>query len=500
MNIFGEDKRLLLAVFFGGFAILELEILTPRILSPVFGGTIFVWSSIIAATLAYLSLGYFYGGKLVDSGKININRLGIAMLITGIYIALFPLISRSVLYFSNGFGVMYGPLISAFILLAVPMFLLGIVSPSAIKLITKSLESVGSRAGEIFAFGTIGSIAGALITGFYLIPSIGVFSASIATGLLLIIISFLLIRSRIKYATILIIALLFTIPQQKPPEILESFDSYYGQIRVRDHDFRGYGTIRKVYLDTISQSSMNVNTQGNEMGYIEYFEMPLMYNKDYKRALMIGLGGGITTKDLVNKYNLDVDVVEIEPRMLDVAEEYFYWNDEADIYFDDARHFLNTADKYDIIFLDIGYVFPTWHLYTLEAFQQYSNHLNDNGALVINLFSAKEGEDGRVTQSLYKTLAQVFKGVLILRDPSANASETQSMAVLALKKEIDRERFSSLEHRLSMQEILDDNANLIIGDSTILNTDDHPVAEFYDYESWETFGLVSQDRIKYFLP
>lgn len=495
-----EDKKLLLAVFFAGFAVLELEILTPRILSPVFGGTIFVWSSIIAATLAYLSLGYFSGGKLADRGKININRVGFVLLITGVYVALLPFISRSLLPLTNDFGVMFGPLISAFALLAIPMFLLGLVSPSAIKLITKSLERVGSRAGEIFAFGTLGSIAGALITGFVLIPSIGVAAASTVTGLVLIVISFFLIKSRTKYLAILLIASLFLVPQQQPPEILESFDSFYGQIRVIDHNFGEYGTVRRVYLDTLPQSAVNVNTRENEMGYIEFFEIPLLYNSGYTRALMIGLGGGATAKEMVNKHNLEMDVVEIEPRMLDLAEEYFYWEGEATVYFDDARHFLSSAGTYDVIFIDIGYVFPTWHLYTLEAFQQYSDHLNGDGALVINLFSGKEGKHGRVTQTLFKTLERVFGDVFLLRDPSSDPDDTHAMALLAFKKEIERGKFSSLPHRLSMQEILDDNDNFIIQDSIVLNTDDRPVAEFYDYESWETFGLIGRDRLKYFLP
>ena len=43
-----------------------LEIVGTRLLAPVFGGSLLVWASQIAVTLAALSLGYYAGGLLAD--------------------------------------------------------------------------------------------------------------------------------------------------------------------------------------------------------------------------------------------------------------------------------------------------------------------------------------------------------------------------------------------------------------------------------------------------
>ena len=54
---------LYLTEFITGFTILFLEIIGSRLISPVYGNTIFVWSSLIGVTIASLALGYYLGGK-----------------------------------------------------------------------------------------------------------------------------------------------------------------------------------------------------------------------------------------------------------------------------------------------------------------------------------------------------------------------------------------------------------------------------------------------------
>ena len=50
-------------VFISGAAVMVLEVLGSRVLSPYFGNTLFVWGSLIGVVLTGLSLGYTYGGK-----------------------------------------------------------------------------------------------------------------------------------------------------------------------------------------------------------------------------------------------------------------------------------------------------------------------------------------------------------------------------------------------------------------------------------------------------
>lgn len=64
---FLRKRFLLLVVFITGAAVLILEVVAVRVLSPYYGNTIFTVSSVIGVVLAALSLGYYLGGKLADS-------------------------------------------------------------------------------------------------------------------------------------------------------------------------------------------------------------------------------------------------------------------------------------------------------------------------------------------------------------------------------------------------------------------------------------------------
>ena len=94
-------NKIRIVAILAGFISMELEILGTRILSPIFGSTIYVWTSLIGITLTFLAIGYWFGGRLADKGKITVNTLGLIILSLGFYICLLPRISRLVFSFSG---------------------------------------------------------------------------------------------------------------------------------------------------------------------------------------------------------------------------------------------------------------------------------------------------------------------------------------------------------------------------------------------------------------
>ncbi len=64
------------AVVIGGASVMVVEILGSRVLAPVFGTTLHVWSALITVTLAALAIGYAWGGRIAD------NRPGLGTLMT----------------------------------------------------------------------------------------------------------------------------------------------------------------------------------------------------------------------------------------------------------------------------------------------------------------------------------------------------------------------------------------------------------------------------------
>src|SRR3989344_1494140 len=178
-----------LSVFITGACVLIIEIVAIRILSPYFGNTIYTVSGVITVVLLALSLGYYFGGKLADKYPEEKNFYGIIML-SGASVILLHLFSMIFLpVFGYKLPLIQGPIISSIILFFFQSFLLGMLSPFAIKLQKLRLENlgVGSASGQIFFWSTLGSIFGSLSSGFFLIPNFGVDRIMIGIGLLLII-------------------------------------------------------------------------------------------------------------------------------------------------------------------------------------------------------------------------------------------------------------------------------------------------------------------------
>lgn len=178
---------LLATVFITGASVLIIEIVALRILSPFYGNTIFTVSSVITVILAALSLGYYVGGKLADRHPSTRVFFGI-ILISGLALLLLHFLGAIILpILSLLLSISTGPLVSSMFLFLVPALLLGTLSPYAIKLQSVQFpqEGVGSVAGKIFFWSTLGSIVGSLLAGFVLIPKFGIDQIIIANGMVL---------------------------------------------------------------------------------------------------------------------------------------------------------------------------------------------------------------------------------------------------------------------------------------------------------------------------
>ena len=163
-----------LIVFISGAVLMALAIVGSRVLSPFFGNSVFVWSSLISVFLISLSVGYHLGGKLADK-RPDPKILGTIIFGSGILIFIIPFIQESVnnAIFDFDLGMKISPLIVSCILFLLPSILMGAVSPFAVKMSATSIETLGNVSGNISAISTIGNIFGTLFTSFYLIPTIG---------------------------------------------------------------------------------------------------------------------------------------------------------------------------------------------------------------------------------------------------------------------------------------------------------------------------------------
>ena len=161
-----------------GSASLGGEIASLRLLAPFFGSSTIVWANTIAVVLLALSLGYYLGGRLADRHphlRGLCSMIGVAALLYAIVpIVASPFLRVSVkLVDASSFGTLAGSLISVIVLVALPMTLLGAVSPWALRLALHDVDHSGRVAGRLYAISTAGSLLGIMLATLVLIPFAG---------------------------------------------------------------------------------------------------------------------------------------------------------------------------------------------------------------------------------------------------------------------------------------------------------------------------------------
>jgi len=154
-----------------GWFVMELEILGVRILAPYFGSAVYVvMGSVIGVFLLSLSAGYMLGGWL--SKKANSKRvLGVNLMAAGAWLCAMPFFIEPVCegIFNFGLDEKWGSLLAAVALFGVPTVLLGTVSPTVVRWLTRRASDSGLNAGLVLAFSTMASFAGCVVTAFYLV-------------------------------------------------------------------------------------------------------------------------------------------------------------------------------------------------------------------------------------------------------------------------------------------------------------------------------------------
>lgn len=160
----------LCVAFISGFAIMSIELLGGRILSPFFGSSVYVWGSIITVFMLSLSFGYLAGGKLSTR---NPNPVSYAMFFIVAAILIIPLLLFANQIMEQVFLVVedprYGSLVASVGLFFMPTVVLGMISPYSIRLLVRNQSHSGHVAGQLYFVSTLGSALGTLATSFYFV-------------------------------------------------------------------------------------------------------------------------------------------------------------------------------------------------------------------------------------------------------------------------------------------------------------------------------------------
>ena len=423
--------------FLEGASVIIIEIAGARALAPFFGTSLQVWTATITVTLFFLASGYGLGGWLAR--RLRPATLPMLFAAAGAWLALYPLLLQPILDFTSArLGVAVGSLASAALLFGVPLLMLGAVSPVLIAYIDRRRPGAGSAAGRLFFTNTMGGLAGGWVTAFALIPHASLRMSLVSTGVGLIVLALVwasLGRSQVRAIVIVfLIAAVYSLIVNRPPaafrdkrgnpiEVRFSHQSGIGLLQVIDCHYPAAES-RQLLLNGVLQGEMNLATGRPGDDYINSLrQVSRAYHPRAATALQLGVGAGLLPSELARD-GLRVTAVDIEPRIVTLARQYFGLPDTIDVHIADARTFLrHDSSKYDLIFLDTFASESTaWYLMTTEAFTEMRDRLNPGGRLLINTVAftgANQPGMARLEASLLKVFpqARVFAEKPTTADP-----------------------------------------------------------------------------------
>ncbi len=456
-----HDRIIYINAFIIGGLIMALEMVGSRFLTPFFGNSVFTWASIISMVLLALAIGYFIGGSLAEK-KPQVISIAYIILLAAFFTLIIPL------YFENLFKFIYkhipdirlGGFLGALSILFFPLSLMGIYSPYSVKLGMKYSNSPGKVSGTIYAISTIGSIVGTLGVTFFLIPNIGSNAIAESLSFIAFLSAFSLTvlqfknkdNTKIKKTPVVLslsvylvffvlvvfsaeIKSLLGIEQKKSKYIIEEIESNYNHIIIKqkgEYISMSFSRFKSKY----TESKINIfNDDELPVSYTQTMPVSLVYTKNPKKLLMIGLGGGMITK-YIHKYipQINITGVELDEKVLAMAKKYFKLKEDSNykIFIKDGRLYLNESKNiYDIIMVDAykgGYI--PFHLCTREFYLLVKKHLTSKGAVALNLHSGS-----KLYPRIINTLKDVFEHVDLYK--SGTSSNIIAIAYLSNKMEPD---------------------------------------------------------------
>lgn len=416
---------------------LAVEMTASRLLGSVFGTSNLVWANVIGLMLLYLTAGYFIGGRWADRSPFPATFYKI--LVWGAFLSsVIPLISRPVLSTAASAvagaeaALALGSFFSVLVLFAIPVTLLGTVSPFAIRLAVNDIASSGRTAGRIYAISTVGSLIGTFLPVVLLIPEIGTFRTfMLFSGILYAVGWFGLLGAAGKRALvylwmpllIFVLSLLVLTgplrPAQPGQTLLYEVESAYNYIQVQEDE----ASNRYLYLNEgqgiHSQWHKDIYGYGRTWDYFlsaPYFNAPVFSPDRVDSLLIIGLAAGTIARQHAHVYgHIPMTGIEIDGEIVEVAKRFFEMDSahlpSLQVIVEDGRYALSQLQRhYRVIAVD-AYRPPyiPWHLTTVEFFAELRALLEPDGVVAINV--GRTSTDRRLVDALTQTMLEVFPSV-----------------------------------------------------------------------------------------
>lgn len=472
-----NERGAVALVFGSSAAVLVVELVALRLLAPYLGLTLETSTLVIGLALSAIALGSWAGGRAAD--RVPPRRtLGPLLGISGVVVALTPLLVRGGA--ETGAGTLVVP--AAIVTIVVPGALLSAITPMVTKLQLTSLEETGTVVGRLSGIATAGSIAGTVVTGFFLISLVPVSAILVALGVTLVVCGVLVdwrVRGWRTVAAPVALVLLGGLGAAAAPGGCDVETTYHCAVVQEDPERDGglvlvLDGVRHSYVDPDDPTHLEfayVRAAAAAIDSVRQAGEPL-------EAYHLG-GGGLTlprwleatrpgSRSLVSE--IDAGVVDLDVERLGLET-----GPDLEVRVEDGRLGIESLDDaaYDVVVGDaFGGLSVPWHLTTLEAVREVRRVLVDDGAYVQNLIDRGPLAFARAELA---TLDAVFEHVALLAPPATLAREDGgNLVALASPAPLDLEQVQAgLDERDTGWRLLTGAALREWVDGAEVLTDDH---------------------------
>ncbi len=464
-----QKTTVLIALASSGFVALSYEVIWSRILSLIIGSSVYAFSIMLATFLAGLAIGGSLASRMVDRLTrplsvfagielgVGVTSLAGAFLFNELPYA-FIAINRSSAAPSFGLQLAFKFSVAALVMI-LPTILLGALFPLVVRIVYGDAghdANLGRAVGEVYAANTAGAIVGAFISGFVLVPWLGLIGSLRVCVALNFAIAFAVFyaaaakgavkRSLIPAAgTFLMLLLVVFI---KPPwDIAVMSSAVYryapsmskmSRAEFFDYFKRGGEGETVFYKEGVTATvavqkqeggrvlkvngKPDASTAGDLPTQILIGSLPLLLRERTDDVLVIGMGSGVTLGSVEQFPVKRVTCVELEPAVIEATNFFDDVNNKPledkrlRLVANDGRNFIDATDeKFDVIVSEPSNPWLTGvaNLFTREYFTRGAARLSERGLFSqwLQIYEMPP-ED---VKTLVATFQSVFHNVYLFR-------------------------------------------------------------------------------------
>lgn len=537
-------RAALVGVALSGFSVMAYELVWIRLLSMVLGASTYAFTLTLTAFILGIGLGSYVLSRRsrMEDPLLRFGQLQLLLVLA--VCAAIPLYARLPYWFwqahhalnrTPGTWPLYQAITFVFCcgVLLLPTFFMGAAFPCAARAATSSSEKLGRQLGGVYLWNTVGTIAGASLTGLWLMPSLGLEGAlalGIGFNLLSATIALRFAPAKMAGPAWLPLAACVALAvlvhwgstgwthsvgsagtfrgRENPPKSFAVFqESLVKGTELLFHRDDTFATVQ-VSRSTDDQTLwMRINGKpdastgrDNETQMLVGHLGSLLHPQRVRQALVIGVGSGITIGSLLTHEVERVDVVEISPAVVEAAKLFSEHNRHAlddprvHVHVDDAKTFMALAGrKYDLIISEPSnpWVVGVSGLFTREFFQRVDEHLAPDGILIQWMHTYES--DVELVRLVLRTLRERFPHSTTWLGPL-------DLVMVASRQDVKLDP-NELARRLERPEVAEDLARAHIhGALGLLAKQVHSVEGQAAFAGTGPVNTDDRDRLEYAAP